>query len=75
MLITEPPRRDRHLDAADELPIVKLPSREARTATILVLPATPLPPIPLPSTAAMSPATKVPWPTLSATSQPLETTS
>ena len=47
---------------------VKLPSREARTATSRVEPATPLPPTPLPSIAAISPLTKVPWPTRSFTS-------
>ncbi len=47
---------------------VKLPSREARTATSRVEPATPFPPTPLPSIAAISPLTKVPWPTRSFTS-------
>ena len=51
---------------------MKLPSSEARTAISLVVPATPLPPRPLPSIAAISPLTKVPCPTLSVTSAPPE---
>ena len=39
-------------------------------ARIFVLPATPLPPTPLPSMAAISPVTNVPWPTRSVTSLP-----
>ena len=39
-------------------------------ARILVFPATPFPPRPLPSMAAISPLTNVPWPTRSVTSLP-----
>jgi hypothetical protein len=48
---------------------LKLPSvsREARTAMTLVLPATPLPPARLSGSAAISPVTNVPWPTMSVT--------
>ena len=42
---------------------------EARIAITFVVPATPLPPRPLPSIAAISPVTKVPWPTKSVTSE------
>ena len=55
--------------------IVKVPSRDPRTAITFVLPATPLPPMPLPSMAATSPLTKVPWPTASVTSAPREAVS
>ncbi len=48
--------------------VVKSPSLEARMASTLVLPATPLPPTPLPSIAAIRPVTNVPWPTVSVTS-------
>ena len=44
-------------------PTVKPPSVEARTAISLVVPATPLPPLPLPSSAEIRPLTKVPCPT------------
>ena len=40
-------------------------------ASTFVLPATPFPPMPLPSIAVIRPVTKVPWPTLSVTSCPL----
>ncbi len=49
---------------------VKKPSSDARTATSRVLPATPLKPTPLPSMAAISPPTNVPWPIESRTSVP-----
>ena len=50
--------------------IVKLPSIEARIAISLVVPATPFPPRPLPSSAEISPLTNVPCPTKSLTSEP-----
>ena len=53
-------------------PTVKPPSVEARTAISLVVPATPLPPLPLPSSAEIRPLTKVPCPTMSVTSSPPE---
>ena len=48
----------------------KVPSNEPRTGSSLVAPATPLPPRPFPSIAEISPATNVPWPTLSVTALP-----
>ncbi len=39
---------------------MKLPSSDARISTSLVFPAAPFPPMPLPSTAEISPETNVP---------------
>ena len=75
MLMMRAPRRTATSIARAIRPTVVLSLREALTTMIRVLPATPLPPMPLPSSAPMSPATKVPWPTLSTTLEPFETTS
>jgi hypothetical protein len=68
MLRTSAPRR-----IENSMPLMRSersnsPLVEARTAITLVVPATPLPPATLPSRAAISPVTKVPWPTKSVTS-------
>ena len=71
-MITSAPRRIENSMPLIRSPTVKPPSVEARTAISLVVPATPLPPLPLPSSAEISPLTKVPCPTMSVTSAPPE---
>ena len=69
MLITEAPRRIEKSMPRMRSESAKLPFVEARIAITFVVPATPLPPRPFPSIAAISPVTKVPWPTKSVTSE------
>ena len=73
MLTTRAPRRTATSIACRAIrPTVVLSLRDALTTMIRVLPATPFPPMPLPSSAPMSPATNVPWPTLSTTLEPFD---
>ena len=67
MLTTRTPWSTAHTIDRATASLKKRPVVETRIGTIWVAPAMPRPPMPLPATIAMTPATIVPWPTLSVT--------